>query len=91
MVKTYADDERFSPGLRDGEKYINGLKNDGRSVFIDGEKVDDVTVHPAFYQAARSIANLYDISSIDEGEKLLKRLIESNSTLAFLAKEILDK
>jgi len=71
MVKRYADDERFSPGLRDGEKYINGLKNDGRSVFIDGEKVDDVTVHPAFYQAARSIANLYDISSNPANRELM--------------------
>ncbi len=71
MVKRYADDERFSLGLRDGKKYINGLKNDGRSVFIDGEKVDDVTVHPAFYQAARSIANLYDISSNPANRELM--------------------
>ena len=50
---------------------------------IDDEKRDLIIFKKALY--------LYDISSIEEGEKLLKRLIESNSKLAFLAKEILDK
>jgi 4-hydroxyphenylacetate 3-monooxygenase len=32
-------------------------------VYIDGARVDDVTTHPAFAQAARSVARLYDIAS----------------------------
>ena len=32
--------------------------NDGRRVFVGGESVKDVTAHPAFRQAARSVANL---------------------------------
>jgi 4-hydroxyphenylacetate 3-monooxygenase len=48
--------------MRSGNEYINGLK-DGRAVFINGERVDDVTTHPAFAGAVRSIAGLYDVSS----------------------------
>ncbi|MFI6345942.1 4-hydroxyphenylacetate 3-hydroxylase family protein [Streptomyces sp. NPDC050560] len=44
---------------RSGKGYIEGLR-DGRRVFINGEFVDDVTTHPAFRGAVRSIAGLYD-------------------------------
>ena len=40
--------------MRTGAEYLRSLK-DGRRVFIDGERVKDVTEHPAFAQAARSI------------------------------------
>jgi len=33
---------------------------DGREVYVYGERVDDVTTHPAFRNTARSIARLYD-------------------------------
>ena len=50
---------------RNGEHYLNSLR-DGRAVFIDGEEVDDVTTHPAFAQAAKSVAKLYDYQSAPE-------------------------
>lgn len=42
-----------------GAEYVESLR-DGREVYIDGERVADVTAHPAFRNAARSIARLYD-------------------------------
>jgi len=42
-----------------GEEYLESLR-DGRNVWIYGEKVDDVTTHPAFRNGARSVARLYD-------------------------------
>src|ERR687895_2386600 len=42
-----------------GEEYLESLR-DGRRVYIDGERVEDVTAHPAFRNSARSIARLYD-------------------------------
>ena len=42
-----------------GAEYIESLK-DGREVWIYGEKVKDVTDHPAFRNPIRSIARLYD-------------------------------
>ena len=40
---------------------------DGRAVYIGAERVDDVTVHPAFRQGARTIAALYDLKSDSTG------------------------
>ncbi|MBV9413341.1 MAG: Pyoverdin chromophore biosynthetic protein pvcC, partial [Solirubrobacterales bacterium] len=45
--------------LLTGEEYLESLR-DGREVWIDGERVRDVTEHPAFRNAARSVARLYD-------------------------------
>jgi 4-hydroxyphenylacetate 3-monooxygenase len=45
--------------LLTGADYLESLR-DGRVVNIDGERVADVTTHPAFRNAARSIARLYD-------------------------------
>ena len=45
--------------LLTGDEYLEGLR-DGRAVFIDGERVTDVTEHTAFRNSARSIARLYD-------------------------------
>ena len=42
-----------------GAEYLESLKDD-RAVYIDGERVKDVTEHPAFCNAARSVARLYD-------------------------------
>lgn len=42
-----------------GQDFLESLR-DGREVWIHGEKVKDVTTHPAFRNSARSIARLYD-------------------------------
>ncbi len=42
-----------------GAEYIESLR-DGREVYIDGERVADVTAHPAFRNSVRSLARLYD-------------------------------
>ena len=51
--------------MRTGDEYLKSL-NDGRQVFVDGEKVADVTTHPAFREAARSVARLFDIAAAPE-------------------------
>src|SRR5437764_6993127 len=42
-----------------GKEYLESLR-DGREIYIYGERVADVTTHPAFRNAVRSIAQLYD-------------------------------
>ena len=42
-----------------GDEYLESLR-DGREIWIYGQKVKDVTTHPAFRNSARSIAKLYD-------------------------------
>src|SRR6476659_3659537 len=51
--------------MRTGADYLRSL-DDGRQVFVDGERVKDVTAHRAFREAARSIARLYDIAAAPE-------------------------
>ncbi|MGH2349404.1 MAG: 4-hydroxyphenylacetate 3-hydroxylase family protein [bacterium] len=46
-------------GPMTGEQYLESLR-DGRDVYIYGERVSDVVTHPAFRNAAHSIARLYD-------------------------------
>ena len=48
--------------LRSGAEYLRSLR-DGRQVFIGGECIKDVVAHPAFAEAARSIARLFDIAA----------------------------
>src|SRR5271169_6935067 len=42
-----------------GAEFLESLR-DGREVYIYGEQVEDVTTHPAFRNAAVSVAQLYD-------------------------------
>ena len=56
--------------LRTGAEYLRSL-NDGRTVFVEGEKVKDVTKHKAFREAARSVARLYDIAAEPANRELM--------------------
>lgn len=53
-----------------GAEHIRSLK-DGRSVYLDGELVADVTEHRAFRNAVRSAAALYDFQARPENLELM--------------------
>jgi 4-hydroxyphenylacetate 3-monooxygenase len=42
-----------------GAEYLESIR-DGREIYCYGERVDDVTTHPAFRNATRMVARLYD-------------------------------
>jgi 4-hydroxyphenylacetate 3-monooxygenase len=48
--------------LKTGAEHLKSLR-DGRVVYVGGERVDDVTTHPAFRNGARSMAALYDLKA----------------------------
>lgn len=50
--------------LKTGAEHLEQLR-DGRTVYIGSEKVADVTTHPAFRNAAQSIARIYDMKRGD--------------------------
>jgi 4-hydroxyphenylacetate 3-monooxygenase len=50
---------------RTGADHLKSLR-DGRAVYIDGKRVEDVTTHPAFRNAVRSAAALYDFQARPE-------------------------
>ncbi len=51
--------------LKTGKEHLEGLR-DGRVVYIGGERVTDVTTHPAFARAARTVAAMYDMKRAPE-------------------------
>jgi 4-hydroxyphenylacetate 3-monooxygenase oxygenase component len=55
---THAD--TTAPGAMTGARYIDSLK-DGREVWLDGQKVPDVTTHPAFTGMVHELARIYDL------------------------------
>ena len=53
------------PSVKESERMLNGSEyleslDDGREVWFQGERVANVSEHPAFRNAARSVARLYD-------------------------------
>jgi 4-hydroxyphenylacetate 3-monooxygenase len=57
--------------IRNGAAYLASIKNDGRSVYCDGELIRDVTTHPAFSGAARSLARLFDVAADPANAELM--------------------
>ena len=52
-------------GAMTGQRYIESLR-DGREVWLDGERIDDVTTHPAFSGMVQEMARIYDLQHTDQ-------------------------
>ena len=52
-------------GAMTGERFIDSLR-DGREVWLDGQKVRDVTTHPAFSGIVNELARVYDLQHTDD-------------------------
>ncbi|GAB3463641.1 4-hydroxyphenylacetate 3-hydroxylase N-terminal domain-containing protein [Actinophytocola sediminis] len=63
MTDRPADDSSTGPASTTrpftGDEYLESLR-DGREIYLYGERVKDVTTHPAFHNPARMTARLYD-------------------------------
>ncbi len=51
--------------VRTGEQFLNGLR-DGREVWLEGERVADVTTHPKLTRMAHTLAGIYDLQHSSE-------------------------
>src|SRR5579883_2346068 len=67
--------------LKTGAQHVESLR-DGRSVYIDGERVADVTTHPAFRNAVASIATLFDFQCAPENRALLSYVTEAGEPVS---------
>ncbi len=61
-----------------GADHIQSLQ-DGRTVYIDGKLIDDVTTHPAYRNAVASAALLYDYQSRPENLELMTFIPEGGT------------
>jgi 4-hydroxyphenylacetate 3-monooxygenase len=53
-----------------GAEHVKSLK-DGRTVYLDGQLIDDVTTHVAFRNAVASAALLYNYQARPENIELM--------------------
>ena len=56
--------------LLTGKEYLESIR-DGRRIYVGGELVDDVTIHPAFRNAAHSFAMIYDRKRAPENRDVM--------------------
>jgi Aromatic ring hydroxylase len=61
-----------------GAEYIASLR-DGREVYINGERVSDVTTHPAMRNSVRSLARLYDALHDEKTKDILTSPTDTGS------------
>ena len=54
--------------VRTGEQFLAGLR-DGREVWLEGERVADVTAHPKLTRMAHTLAGIYDLQHSPELHK----------------------
>jgi len=47
-------------GARSGEPFLHGLRNTKRQLWLEGERMDDVTAHPALAGGAQTLAGVFD-------------------------------
>ena len=57
-------------GVRNGEQYLEGLRDD-REVWLQGERVKDVTQHPGLCRSARTLASFMDRQSDPEYQDIV--------------------
>lgn len=53
-----------------GAEHLQSLK-DGRQVYLNGDLVDDVTTHPAYRQAVKTVCDLYDFQGAPENVEVM--------------------
>ncbi len=77
--------------IRTGEAYRESLR-DGREVWIDGEKVEDVTTHPAFKPIVDLRARIYDLAHEEATSDVMSYVdVESGERCAIGSKPPLTK
>lgn len=73
--------------VRTGDDYLASL-DDGRAVFVDGERIKNVAEHPLFSAAARSAARLFDLANDDRYREDLTYISPSSGERVLRAYQI---
>jgi 4-hydroxyphenylacetate 3-monooxygenase oxygenase component len=68
--------------MKDGRTYLESLR-DGREVWVRGERVKDVTAHPAFAPVCQEIARIYDLQSAPETRDTMTYVTENGARVSY--------
>ena len=55
---------------RTGQEYLDNVR-DGRAIYLDGKLIEDAVDHPAFRNAVRTVARLYDFEAAPYNQELM--------------------
>src|SRR5271167_4048909 len=78
-------------GIRTGSEYVESLR-DGRTIYVNGERVRDVTAYPPFRGVIATLASLYDLQHQRRDELAYKSPATGDPVAAsFLVAETLDQ
>jgi 4-hydroxyphenylacetate 3-monooxygenase len=78
-------------GARSGSNYLSSLKKLNAEVWLGGERVGQVTSHPAFRNCARSVASLYDMQ-LEHPEQMTYRTDDGGrSGLSFIQPKSIEE
>ncbi|SDR34332.1 4-hydroxyphenylacetate 3-monooxygenase/anthranilate 3-monooxygenase (FAD) / 4-hydroxyphenylacetate 3-monooxygenase [Rhizobiales bacterium GAS113] len=66
----------LGPGALDGKRFLESL-DDGRSVWLNGERIDKVATHPLFRAQALEMARIYDLQH-QEGTREAMTFVNPN-------------
>lgn len=69
VTATRKADAAGATPLRTGESFLADLRASKRNIFVDGDRISDPTGHPAFRQAARTFARLFDYAAAPENRE----------------------
>ena len=59
-------------GARTGSQFLEGLRKTKREIWVDGERIEDVTTHPKLRGGAESLAAMFDRQHAYAGECLFR-------------------
>ncbi|GGK17342.1 4-hydroxyphenylacetate 3-monooxygenase, oxygenase component [Deinococcus malanensis] len=65
------DEGTRAPGAVTGQQFLDRLRQNPPTLYIDGKRVEDPTTHPATANMCRSLAGLYDLQNQPELRELL--------------------
>jgi 4-hydroxyphenylacetate 3-monooxygenase oxygenase component len=91
-LELYQGDEGRFVSIRTGAEYKERLK-DGRTVYVNGDRVKDVTTYPSFQRTVDTVAALYDLQHDPAHQELLtfpSPKTGNSSPLSFLIAETPD-
>ena len=67
--------------LKTGRDHLESIR-DGRTIYIGSERVTDVTIHPAFRNAAQTVADVYDLKASAEHRDIASFIAEDGQRYA---------
>ncbi len=82
VVNDKSKTKALGPGALNGKRYLESLR-DGREVWVNGERIKDVTTHPLFAGVCREMARIYDMQHAPETTDKMTFINENGTRVSY--------